>query len=193
MRKAVDAAIDAEIPYSDAVSLGLGKGMETIGELFNKGKIFLPQVVTASKVMEEAIHLLHPLCTNDDKTYRGTVVMGSVYGDIHEIGKSVCCAMLRGAGFNVVDLGSDVSPEEFVKAAKIHKADVVGGSALMTTTLMSQKKLVETMKEFGSNAMIIFGGAPCTQEWVDKIGGDGYSASGSEIVGLVIRLTEGTP
>ncbi len=188
MERSVDQALEAGIPFEVIMSQGLGKGMESIGKLFDSAKIYLPQVVAASKTVESAIKKLEPAIGSGDKTHRGTIVMGSVEGDIHEIGKNVCCAMLRGAGYRVIDLGPDVSPDDFLKAAKEYSADIIGGSALMTTTLKMQKSMVQTAIEEKSPVMMIFGGAPCSKEWVDKIGGDGYSASGSEIVDLVDRL-----
>ena len=188
MERSVKEALSQGISPEVIVSQGLAKGMEIVSDRFNEAKIFLPQVLAASKTMEGALELLEPEMACSDNIYRGTIVMGSVKGDIHEIGKNVCCAMLRGAGYNVIDLGPDVSPERFVEAAKKHSADVVGGSALMTTTLVMQKYIVKALKEDKSAVLMIFGGAPCSREWVEEIGGDGYSASGSEIVALVNRL-----
>ena len=189
MQKSIKMALDAEIPFKDIVSFGLQKGMDTISKRFDEGTIYLPQLVASAKVVDEALRISCP-DSADDNLFRGTVVMGSVFGDIHEIGKSICCAMLRGAGFKVIDLGSDVSPEEFAKSASENHADIIGGSALMTTTLISQKRMVETAKEYGISSMLIFGGAPCTEEWVKSIGGDGYSSSASEIIILAKSLIE---
>lgn len=190
MERSVADALSAGIPSDVIVSQGLGKGMETISDLFNEGRIYLPQVLMASRTMEGALELLRPQMEANDHVYRGTIVMGSVQGDIHEIGKNVCCAMLRGAGYRVIDLGPDVSPDKFVEAAKEYGASIVGGSALMTTTLIMQEKMVKTTREDGCPVFLIFGGAPCTPEWVEKIGGDGYSASGAEIVKLVKSLMD---
>ena len=115
--------------------------------------------------------------------------MGTVEGDIHEIGKNVCCAMLRGAGYNVIDLGPDVSAMDFMDAAEENDAQVCGGSALMTTTLEAQRELVETIKEMEAPYKAIFGGSPCSQAWCDEIGADGYSETANEIIGLVDKLT----
>ncbi len=188
MKKSVERALDEGIDPKSIVADGLSKGMDTISQRFNDGEIFLPQVLAASKTMDDALLMLGPLMVADKDLYRGTVIMGSVRGDIHEIGKNVCCAMLRGAGYNVIDLGSDVSPDLFLKAADEHSADVIGASALMTTTLVAQKYVVEAVKQGKRTVITIFGGAPCSSEWVDEIGGDGYSSSGSEIVALVNRL-----
>ena len=192
MEKSIKEALSEGIEPEVIVSQGLAKGMEIISEQFNEAKIYLPQVLAASKTMEDALELLEPNISQEN-IYRGTVVMGSVQGDIHEIGKNVCCAMLRGAGYNVIDLGPDVSPDRFVEAARKHSADVVGGSALMTTTLMMQKFITNALRDSKSPVLIIFGGAPCSREWVEEIGGDGYSASGSEIVALVNHLLSNDP
>ena len=191
VQKAVDAtnrALEAGIEPKDIVNDGLGKGMEDIGKRFDAAEIFLPQVVAASKTMEAALKILGPVMSAGDSAMKGTVVMGTVEGDIHEIGKNVCCAMLRGAGFRVVDLGTDVDPDKFVKAVEKHHPDVVGASALMTVSLPQQRQLVRIFKENGMSVLTIFGGAPCSQEWVDEIGGDGYSDSGASIVRLVRSL-----
>jgi len=183
-----NAAIKEGISVKDIIEQGLGRGMDTIGDKFDKAEIYLPQVVAASKAMESAIKILEPLMKGGDGDHRATVVMATVEGDIHEIGKNVCCAMLRGAGFNVIDLGPDTSPQEFLDAAEENSAAILGGSALMTTTLESQKELVLAVKEINAHYKCIFGGAPCTKEWCDQIGADGYSATGAEIIDLVKSL-----
>lgn len=182
-------AMESGISPDDAINLGLAKGMDTISHLFDEAKIFLPQILMAAKAMEAALEIIEPyMKKGDDVKLKGIIVMGSVKGDIHEIGKNVCCAMLRGAGFKVIDLGTDVSPYDFEKAIEESHADVVGGSALMTTSLYQQKDMVRVFNEDKLPVITIFGGAPCSEEWVQEIGGDGYSASGSEIVDLVRRL-----
>lgn len=182
-------AMESGISPDDAINLGLAKGMDTISHLFDEAKIFLPQILMAAKAMEAALEIIEPyMKKGNDVKLKGIIVMGSVKGDIHEIGKNVCCAMLRGAGFKVIDLGTDVSPYDFEKAIEESHADVVGGSALMTTSLYQQKDMVRVFNEDKLPVITIFGGAPCSEEWVQEIGGDGYSASGSEIVDLVRRL-----
>lgn len=182
-------AMDSGISPDRAINEGLAKGMDRISRDFDHAKIFLPQVMMASKAMEKALDVIEPYMSGScEPRLKGVVVMGSVKGDIHSIGKNVCCAMLRGAGFKVIDLGADVNPEKFLKAASESNADIVGGSALMTVSLPQQKEMVRIFKEEGLSVLTIFGGAPCSKEWVNQIGGDGYSASGGEIVTLVRRL-----
>ncbi|MBQ8373815.1 MAG: cobalamin-dependent protein [Candidatus Methanomethylophilaceae archaeon] len=190
VQTATQAAIDEQIPIGEIIGNGLGKGMETVGVRFDKAEIFLPQVVAASKTMEAALKLLEPLMTGGAGGLRGTVVMATVEGDIHEIGKNVCCAMLRGAGYNVIDLGCDVTAQDFIDAADENEAQVLGGSALMTTTLEAQRELVEAVKEIEAPYKCIFGGAPCSKEWCDEIGADGYSETANEIIELVGKLVE---
>lgn len=187
-QEATQAAIDAKIDIGTIIGEGLGKGMETIGDRFDKAEIYLPQVVAASKTMEAALQILEPLMTAGAGSLKGTVIMGTVEGDIHEIGKNVCCAMLRGAGYKVIDLGPDVSAMDFIDAADENEAQIIGGSALMTTTLESQREIVETVKEMEAPYKCIFGGAPCSQEWCDEIGADGYSETANEIITLVDKL-----
>jgi methanogenic corrinoid protein MtbC1 len=162
--------------------------MQTISNRFDEGKIFLPQIIVSAKAMDAALAVLEPHMQAGDGDLNGVVIMGSVKGDIHEIGKNICCAMLRGAGFRVIDLGCDVSSDEFVNAARENNATIVGGSALMTTSLFQQKDIVRVIRESGIHVLTIFGGAPCTEDWVKDIGGDGYSSSGAEIVDLVKNL-----
>ena len=188
VQEATQKAIDANISVSEIIGDGLGKGMEVIGDRFDKAEIFLPQVVAASKTMEMALKILEPLMTAGAGSLKGCVIMGTVEGDIHEIGKNVCCAMLRGAGYKVIDLGPDVTAQDFLDAADENEAQVIGGSALMTTTLESQRELVEAKNEAEAPYKCIFGGAPCSQEWCDQIGADGYSETANEIIGLVDKL-----
>lgn len=189
-KKYARIAMDEGIDPSDVIDKGLAKGMDHINVQFDEGKLFLPQILMASKAMEAAIDIIEPYFKDNNVCIKGIVVMGSVKGDIHSIGKNVCCAMLRGAGFKVIDVGADVDPEVFSKIASKEKADIVGGSALMTVSLPQQKEMVRVFKENHLSVLTVFGGAPCTEEWVDSIGGDGYSSSGKEIVSLVRRLLE---
>ena len=185
----LEAALSAGIGPETIISDGLSKGMDTIGRRFDDGELFLPQVLLASKIMDEAMEILsREMNTGNFDHYRAIIVMGTVSGDIHDIGKNVCVAMLKGARYKVIDIGNDVSPEDFVKAISDSSADAVGASSLMTTTLVAQKKLVETMEEFDCRALKLFGGAPCSEEWVKSIGGDGYSSNGHDMVLLVDRL-----
>jgi corrinoid protein of di/trimethylamine methyltransferase len=183
-------ALNEGIDPAEALAKGLGLGMQQISQMFDEAKIYLPQVLAASTAMESALKILEPAMLNGRTLSKGTIVLGTVQGDIHEIGKNVVGAMLRGGGYHVIDLGRDVSPEKFVAAARTSKADMVGASALMTTTVTVQKDIVEMLKEEKLETKTVFGGAPCNPEWVKNIGGDLYCPSGAEVVGLVNQLME---
>lgn len=183
-KKAIEMGID---PY-EAIEFGLGKGMINISERFNNAEIFLPQVLAASRVMEEGMAVFEPYLGKDHPT-KGIVVIGTVEGDVHEIGKHVVCAFLRGAGYEVYDLGKDVPAENFIKMAKEKGAVVVAASALMTTTLIGQKKIIKCLKEEEEVTIkTLFGGACCTRKWVENIGGDEYCSCGSEVVECVEKM-----
>lgn len=190
-KKSAQQALDAGIDPGVAVEEGLGKGMEVISQLFDEAKIFLPQVLAASTAMESALKIFEPAMAKGASLSKGTVILGTVQGDIHEIGKNVVGAMLRGGGFSVIDLGRDVSPEKFVETARDSKANIVGASALMTTTVTVQKDIVMMLKEENIDVKTIFGGAPCNAEWVESIGGNLYCPSGAEAVFLVNQLMKG--
>ena len=189
--KAVDEAHAAGMPATEIINT-LGAAMSDVGVLFERGKLFLPHVLSAAAGMKAAMNTLDAELSagSDGSTSKGVAVMGTVEGDIHEIGKNVCCAMLRGAGYRVIDLGPDVSAQDFIDAADENEAQVLGGSALMTTTLEAQRELVQAVKEVEGPYKCIFGGAPCSQEWCDEINADGYSETANEIIGLVDRLTQ---
>ncbi len=184
-KKALDMGID---PY-EAIENGLCKGMMAISDAFNEGRIYLPQVLAASEAMESAIAVFEPVLAGKYLPYKGVVVIGTVQGDIHEIGKNVVIAFLRGAGYAVFDLGKDISPDEFLLAARENGADVIGASALMTTTLVGQKRIIEQLNEEKLfRIKTIFGGACCTHRWVMDIGGDAYCACGSEVANKLDEL-----
>ncbi|HIH70403.1 corrinoid protein [Methermicoccus shengliensis] len=188
-KKAAQEALDAGIEPFEAINNGLGKGMETVSDRFDKAEIYLPQVMLAADAMDAALKILEPRMTETGEAGKGTVVIGTVEGDIHEIGKNVVAAMLRGAGYKVIDVGRDAPIDKFVEAAKENNADVVGASALMTTTMPGQREVVKGLKEAGlDNVKTIFGGAPCTQEWVDEIGGDAYCENAAEAIKTVDAL-----
>lgn len=189
--EATRSAIDEGMRPDEIINDGLGCGMEEIGRRFDSAELYLPQVVAASKVMEAVLASLGPTMPDSDAVLKGTVVMGTVKGDVHEIGKNLCCAMLRGAGFRVVDLGNDVPTQEFINEALRVDADVIGGSSLMTTTLEAQRWIVEAIDRSGIQCKTSFGGAPCSQAWCDEIGADGYSVTAADMVNVVEGLIAG--
>lgn len=188
-REASEEALRIGMEPYEAIESGLGQGMVSISKQFNEGKLFLPQVLAASQAMEEGMSVFEAQLSGRSLPTRGVIVIGTVQGDIHEIGKHVVCAFLRGAGYAVYDLGKDVAPDDFIAAAKEKGACVVGASALMTTTLPGQRRIVERLREeklFGIKT--IFGGACCTPRWVESIGGDAHCACGAEVVARVNAL-----
>lgn len=187
-KEAALEAVENNISPAEAIELGLGMGMVSISHRFDEAKIYLPQVLAASRAMETALNVFRPLMVGKDMPTKGTIIIGTVQGDVHEIGKNVVSAFLRGAGYNVIDLGRDVPPEIFIKSAGSHKAEIVGASALMTTTMVIQKSIVDLIKEENLSFLTLFGGAPCNQKWVDSIGGDAYCANGAEVVSTVEKL-----
>ena len=189
---ALESARDAlrlNIDPLEAIEGGLGLGMVSISRRFNEGQIFLPQVLAASQAMEEGMKVFEPLLAKDGTMTKGVVIIGTVQGDIHDIGKHVVCAFLRGSGYTVYDLGKDVPSETFVEAAKEKGAKIIGASALMTTTLVGQRMIVERLKEERMHEVkTIFGGACCTQKWVESFGGDAYCSCGAEVVARIEDL-----
>lgn len=188
-REAAHEALRLGIDPLEAIEEGLGQGMNSISRRFNEGKIFLPQVLAASQAMEEGMKVFEPHLVAEDRPSKGVIVIGTVQGDIHEIGKHVVCAFLRGSGYTVYDLGKDVPPMVFIRAAKDKNAQIIGASALMTTTLVGQRKIVEILKEERMfDVKTIFGGACCTPKWVESFGGDAHCSCGAEVVSVVERL-----
>jgi 5-methyltetrahydrofolate--homocysteine methyltransferase len=168
------------------VSLILNKGligaMDEVGEQFSRGKLYVPEMLQAAQTMKTGLEVLRPKLVGASAKPRGTVVIGSVKGDLHDIGKNLVAMMLEGAGFRIVDLGVDVPPERFVDAAKENHANLVAMSALLTTTMPSMDETVARIKEASVGARAIVGGAPVNREYADKIHADGYS---SDAVGAV--------
>ncbi|MFQ5712373.1 MAG: corrinoid protein [Candidatus Geothermarchaeales archaeon] len=188
-RKALEMGID---PVK-AIEGGLTKGLRIIGERFEKGELFLMHIVAAAEAARRAIdEVLQPeiLKRKAERKVLGRVVIGTVAGDIHEIGKNLVAVMLFIAGFEVFDLGRDVPVEEFVKKAKDVNADIVATSALLSTTLLVQREIIEALEAAGirDKVKVIVGGAPVTQEWAERIGADGYGADAMEAVSVAKRL-----
>ena len=181
----------AELPPEEIIEKGLSAGMNQVGILFERGKLFLPHVMIAADAMTAGVKLLEegmPAGTRDKKL--GVIVNGTVEGDVHDIGKSIVSTMLQSAGFEVHDIGRDVPIRHFVQKAKETDADMIGISALMTTTLQGQREVIELLKEEGlrSRVKIMVGGAPATQAWAEKIGADCYAENASEAVAKAKEL-----
>ena len=165
-----------------------------VGELFDRGKYFLPQLIGSAEAMKNSIEVLEPLLLkeNGPETDRPTVVIATVEGDIHDIGKNLVALMLKNHGFHVIDLGKDVPAEKIIEAAKEYHAQIIALSALMTTTMQRMKEVVAYAREQNVSARIMIGGAVITQEYADEIGADGYSRDAAEAVRLAKRLAGST-
>ena len=168
--------IDGGAAPLDIVNNGLLAGMDIVAPKFKAGEMFIPEVMMSAKALAEGMKLVKPLLSTDDSAGVATFLMGTVKGDLHDIGKNLVVMILESGGFNVVDLGIDVSPEKFVDAIKEHRPKIVGMCALLTTTMMAMKETIELITEAGlrDNVKILVGGAPLYPEFAEKIGADGY-------------------
>ena len=187
-------AIDAGTGAAQILNEGLLAGMDVIGRRFGAHEIFLPEVLLAARAMKAGVDLLEPLLIAEDVPSLGKVVIGTVKGDLHDIGKNLVGIMLEGAGFEVIDLGSDVTAERFVETAQSEGAAVVGMSALLTTTMTGMKDVVELVAGKGLNETlkVIVGGAPVTQAFADDIGADAYAFDAANAVEVIRELTGGS-
>ena len=165
----VNAALRENAAPIDIINNGLVAGMDIVSKLFSEGEMFVPEVLMAAEAMNAGMDIVKPLLTGDDFTPRGTVVIGTVKGDLHDIGKNLVVMMLESAGYKVVNLGIDVGKEEFVKAAKEHNADIVGMSAMLTTTMEYMEEIIAACKEAGIDAVYMVGGAPVTNAFGEKV------------------------
>jgi corrinoid protein of di/trimethylamine methyltransferase len=181
-----EKALEGGIEPLTIIDQGLVPGMEIVGEKFQAGEYFLPQMVIAANAMQQAMGLLEPELHARQQVSEsaGTVVIGTVKGDIHEIGKSLVATMLSANGFRVYDVGVDVDPAVFVEKITEMKADLLGLSALLTTTMTAQREVIEALEEAGirDRVRVMVGGAPVTEAWADTIGADGYA---EDVVGAV--------
>lgn len=185
-------ALQAGMEPMTIIEAGLVPGMDIVGERFSKGEYFLPHLIISAGGMQQAMELLEPelRARSQQMKVAGTVVIGTVHGDIHEIGKSLVGTMLSAAGFQVYDLGVDVPAEIFVAKVKETGAQLVGLSALLTTTMVVQKEIIQAFSSAGlrEQIKIMVGGAPVTRSWADEIGADGYAEDAIEAVQLAIQL-----
>ena len=190
VRELTQAALDESIPAAEILEEGLIAGMQVVGERFRAHEIFLPSVLLAARAMGSGVELLEPHLGRTDASSRGKIVIGTVKGDLHDIGKNLVGIMLNGAGFDVIDLGKDVSPEKFVEKARETKADVIGMSALLTTTMPAMKQVIALLKEEGldSSVKTIVGGAPVTEDYAREIGADSYGFDAANAVECVREL-----
>lgn len=188
VEKLVDQALSSKIPTTQILNEGLIAGMERLGILFKNNEVFIPEVLVAARAMNAGLAKLEPFLVRDGIQPKGSVVIGTVKGDLHDIGKNLVAMMLRGAGYKIIDLGIDVSAEKFVSAARESKADIVALSALLTTTMIQMKNIVETLRSGGLKTPVIIGGAPVTREYADEIKAEGYAADAASAVEEVGKL-----
>ena len=186
----VQEAIDAGIAPGDILQEGLVAAMAEVGRLFEEGEYFVPEMLIAARAMKAGLALLRPLLVEADVKPAGKVAAGTVKGDLHDIGKNLVCMMLEGAGFEIVDLGVDVGPDQFLDAVVNQGVDIIAMSALLTTTMPNMKVTVDAIKEAGvrDKVKVIIGGAPVTDAYAQEIGADGYAPDASRAVALATSL-----
>ena len=186
VQEALAAGLDAGAILQD----GLIAAMSEVGILFEEGEYFVPEMLVAARAMKAGLAILQPLLVDADVEPVGQVVIGTVSGDMHDIGKNLVGMMLEGAGFKIIDLGTDVSPEKFIEAIKSNGVDIVGMSALLTTTMPAMERTIKAITEAGvrEQVKIIVGGAPVTAEYAQEIGADGFAADASQAATLAKRL-----
>ena len=186
-------ALDQGLDPLACITEGLTAGITQVGKLFASGEYFLPDLIMGADAMKVALDVLEPKLAGDQKReVVGRVVLGTVAGDLHEIGKTLVGTMLVANGFQVTDIGVDKNPEEFIAAIKENDADIVGASALLTTTMLQQKKLIESLEEAGlrQKVKVMIGGAPVTESYAEEIGADGYAEDAISSVDLAFRLID---
>ncbi|MFO8084332.1 MAG: corrinoid protein [Desulfobacterales bacterium] len=168
---------------------GLIAGMNIVGDKMETEEMFIPEVLRSAKAMSSGVVILKPQLTDEENMASGIMVLGTVQGDLHDIGKNLVKMLMEGAGFSVIDLGTDVSPATFVDAIKEHKADIVGMSALLTTTMPKMKETMEEMEKAGvrNQVKVLVGGAPITEDYASEIGADGYGYD----AGSAVRMAKG--
>jgi len=186
-------ALDKGIDPLACITEGLTKGIQKVGELFNSGEYYLSELIIGADTMKAAMDILEPALAGDQKReFVATVVIGTVEGDLHEIGKTLVGTMLTANGFNVIDIGVDRQTSEFLNAIKENDATIVGASALLTTTMQQQQRLIDALDEAGlrEQVKVMVGGAPVTQSFAEQIGADGYAEDAISAVNLAFQLAD---
>ncbi len=183
-------AIDQGAGPADVINGGLIKGMNVVGQRFKEGEMYVPEVLMAARAMNSGMDICKPLLVEGEVSSAGKVVLGTVAGDLHDIGKNLVGMMMESGGMEVIDLGMDVDPEKFAEAVREHKPDVVGMSALLTTTMLAMKDTIEVLQEEGlrDSVKIIIGGAPVTSDFADEIGADGWAPDAASAKDLAMDL-----
>lgn len=185
-------ALRENIDLNEVIEKGYVPGIQKVGELWEEGEYFLPELITSAECMKAAMAVLQPALSQADIEIRsqGKAVIGTVEGDIHDIGKNLVASLLSANGFDIIDLGADVKLEKFIETAESEKADFICLSALLTTTMVNQKKIIELLKErnLSGRFKVLVGGAPVNQRWADDIGADGYAENAMLAVKLVKQI-----
>ena len=186
----VKKAMDKGMPALDILEKGLVVGIQALGKLFKDGQVYLPEVLISCRAMDAGVRELKPLLGETDVRTKGTIVLGTVEGDLHDIGKNLTRMMLESSGFSVEDLGVDVSAASFVKAARERNADIVGMSALLTITMTYMPEVIKALEEAGlrERLKVLIGGAPITREFADEIGAEGFAEDCASAVDEAARL-----
>jgi 5-methyltetrahydrofolate--homocysteine methyltransferase len=184
------AALDAGLAAEVVLKEGMIPAMKKVGDMFAAGEYYVPEMLVAARAMQEGLTLIKPRLINATATSEGKVIMGTVSGDLHDIGKNLVGMMLEGAGFEIVDLGTDVPPQKFVDAIRAHHPDMIGMSALLTTTMPGMKATIDALQTEGlrDQVKVFIGGAPVTEEYAKKIGADGFASDASRAVTLAKKL-----
>ncbi|MGC8930378.1 MAG: cobalamin B12-binding domain-containing protein [Dictyoglomus sp.] len=190
VQELVSKALEKGLNPEEIINNGLLAGMSVIGERFKNNEIFVPEVLVAARAMQAGMDILKPLIAKNSGIIKGKVVIGTVKGDLHDIGKNLVSMMLEGAGYEVIDLGIDVPPEKFVGAIREYNPDIVGMSALLTTTMPYMKVTIDVLEKEGvrRKVKVIVGGAPVTESFAKEIGADGYAPDAPSAVDLVNQL-----
>lgn len=181
-KELVQAAVDEGTPVADILNKGLVAGMAVVGKKFKANEFYVPEVLIAARAMKFGMEIIEPKLKEGGVEPVGSIVIGTVKGDLHDIGKNLVGMMLQGAGFNVVDVGIDVEPEKFVQTVQEQGCNLVGLSALLTTTMPQMKSVIDALKEAGLETKVIIGGAPVTEDYAQEIGADGYAADAASAV-----------
>ena len=186
----VQVALDANLDANAILQEGLILAMNEVGRLFEEGEYFVPEMLISARAMKSGLELIKPLLVGGDIRPVGRIALGTVKGDLHDIGKNLVGIMLEGSGFAIYDLGTDVSPEQFVEVIQANEIDLIGLSALLTTTMPMMETTIQAIQNAGlrSQVKIIIGGAPITQEFADKIGADGFAPDASQATKLAVEL-----
>jgi len=190
--KLVNEALSENIPAEQILNNGLIVGMNTVGVLFKSGKMYVPQVLIAARAMYAGLDILNPILSEQDVAPLGIVAIGTVKGDMHDIGKNLVAMMMEGAGIKVIDLGTNVTADKFIQAIKVDGAQIVAMSALLTTTMQQMKATIDEIGKAGirDDVKIMIGGAPITQEYADDIGADGYTSDAASAAEMAKSFLE---